>query len=156
MLMGRQYLILHGLGQLCSSEGHDVYSESGERIACFFDIFNGRPKTRHGLVRLSKILVQRNQCRWQDTIANISKLFYTLKLYSRGCVSYGWKCWCNETPLRWNIGVVKHRKCIFILHTSVFFGKGGGTNLCEMWEVIIGKERMGVCLQNQWPYVAMI
>lgn len=34
MLMGRQYLILHGLGQLCSSEGH-VYSESGERIAYF-------------------------------------------------------------------------------------------------------------------------
>lgn len=30
--MGRHYLILHGLGQLCSSEGHDVYSESGGRI----------------------------------------------------------------------------------------------------------------------------
>lgn len=33
MLMGRQYLILHGLGQLCSSKKHDVYSESGGRIA---------------------------------------------------------------------------------------------------------------------------
>lgn len=29
MLMGRQYLIFHGLGQLYSYEGHDVYLELG-------------------------------------------------------------------------------------------------------------------------------
>jgi len=33
MLMGRQYLILYGLGQLCSSKENYVYSESGGKIA---------------------------------------------------------------------------------------------------------------------------